>query len=444
MILSGRRALTNDFAVYGACAVVIADVERVKLPVGGERIEVVGGKLRVPDNPTIPVIEGDGIGPDIMRATRRTLDAAVSEAYRGNRRIVWLEVYAGEKAQARYGELLPQETLDAIRRHVVAIKGPLTTPMGGGFRSLNVTLRRVLDLYACVRPVRYIPGVPSRLTNPQQLDIVIFRENTEDVYAGIEYEQGSPQASKLITFLNEELGENLSAQSAVGIKPMSERGSRRIVRAAIRYALENGRRSVTIMHKGNIMKFTEGAFMRWGYEVAKEEFDEVTITESELLDETGQYKGKVADGKLVVKDRVADNMFPQLLLRPSEYDVIVTPNLNGDYLSDFAAALVGGLGLAPGANIDYETGTAIFEPTHGSAPKYANQDKVNPTSLMLSGALMLRYIGWPEAAELVEKGVRGAISQRRVTYDLARQMGGITPIRTSQYADAVIENIKAR
>jgi isocitrate dehydrogenase len=392
------------------------------------------GGITVPDAPVIPYIEGDGIGPDIWKATRLVLDAAVEKAYTGSRRIQWLEVLAGEKAYNLTGKWLPEETLSTIKDYVVAIKGPLTTPIGAGIRSLNVTLRQELDLYACVRPVRYFDGVPSPVKHPEQVDMIIFRENTEDVYAGIEWPKGSPEALKLIEFLEKEMGKKLRTDSGIGIKPMSEFGSKRLVRKAIRYALEAGKDSVTLVHKGNIMKFTEGAFRTWGYELAKEEFGNVTLTEQELWD---NYGGKRPEGKVVIKDRIADAMFQQVLLRPSEYSVLAMPNLNGDYMSDAIAAQVGGLGMAPGANIG--DGYAVFEATHGTAPKYAGLDKVNPGSLILSGAMMLEYLGWTEARELVHKALQAAISQKHVTYDLARQIPGAVEIKCSEFAQKIVE-----
>ncbi len=408
----------------------------------GSKIVSVDGTLTVPDKPTIPYVEGDGIGPDVMGAARRVIDAAVDRAYGPRHKITWLELLAGEKARQKHRDSLPDETLKAIQEHVVALKGPLETPIAGGHRSLNVALRQTLDLYACVRPVKYIPSTPSRLKHPEELDIVIFRENTEDVYSGIEFKEGSEEAKKLIAFLKENLKSEVRQDSAVGIKSISEHATKRIVRAAINYAIKNNRKSVTIVHKGNIMKFTEGGFMRWAYEVANREFKEKIVTEAELTKPDGQYKGVMPPGKILVKDRLADNMFQQLLLRTNEYDVLVLPNLNGDYISDLAAAMAGGLGLAPGANINYETGVALFEPTHGTAPAYANQDKVNPTSAILSGVLLLRHLGWKEAADTIEKAVARTVSQRRVTYDLARQLEGVQPIGTSKFADAIIENMQ--
>ncbi|MBX6362369.1 MAG: isocitrate dehydrogenase (NADP(+)) [Gemmatimonadetes bacterium] len=402
----------------------------IEVPSQGERIEVRDGELRVPDRPIIPFIEGDGTGPDIWRATKRVLDAAVERAYEGARAIVWMEVFAGEKAVNVTGEWLPDETLAALQEFKVGIKGPLTTPVGGGIRSLNVTLRQVLDLYACIRPVRYIPGVPSPVKEPEKVDVVIFRENTEDVYAGIEWSAGSEAAEKVRRFLVEEMGSDIRPESAIGVKPMSEYGSKRLVAAAIRYAIQRKRPSVTLVHKGNIMKFTEGAFRDWGYDVARQLFGDRTVPESEAAG---------AEGKVVVKDRIADAMFQQLLLRPDEYSVIATPNLNGDYLSDAAAAQVGGLGMAPGANVGEQV--AVFEATHGTAPKYANQDKVNPGSLILSGVMMLEHLGWDEAARLVVRGLEGAIARKTVTYDLERQMEGATLVSTSGFAERIVDNM---
>ena len=414
----------------------VAAYQKIQVPTEGEKITVKDGKLQIPDKPIIPFIEGDGTGPDIWRAAKMVLDAAVEKTYKGKRRIVWMEVYAGEKANKIYGEWLPQETIDAIAEHIVAIKGPLTTPVGGGYRSLNVTLRQVLDLYACVRPVKYYPGVPSPVKHPEKMDVVIFRENTEDVYAGIEWRQGTPEVKKVIDFLNSEMGTKIREDSGIGIKPISVHGTKRLVRKAIRYALENNRSSVTLVHKGNIMKYTEGAFRDWGYEVAKEEFRDHIVTEEELW---SQFDGKVPEGKIVVKDRIADNMFQQILTRTAEYDVIATPNLNGDYLSDACAAQVGGLGMAPGANIgDY---IGLFEATHGTAPKYAGLDKVNPGSLILSGVMMLQYMGWNEAGELIEKAISETIQQKRVTYDLERQIEGATLLKCSEFGAAIVENM---
>jgi len=409
--------------------------EKLNVPLEGKRIEVEGGQLRVPANPILPFIEGDGIGPDIWAAARRVLDAAVKKAFGSARRIHWFEVYAGGKARDRYGEWLPQDTLEAIRYYTVAIKGPLTTPIGGGYRSLNVTLRQELDLFACIRPVRYFEGVPSPVKRPQDVDLTIFRENTEDVYAGIEWREGTEKCRKVVEFLNREMGCSIAADSAIGVKTMSARASKQLVRKAIRYAIERKKPSVTLMHKGNIMKYTEGAFKEWGYQVAREEFPEFTITEEEA--------GKLAKrpaSKVMIKDRIADSMFQQILIRPSDYSVVATPNLNGDYLSDAAVAQVGGLGLAPGANIGDTT--AVFEATHGTAPAYAGQDKVNPGSLILSGAMMFEYMGWLEAADLIVEGMRQAIRTKRVTYDLARHMEGAITVKCSEFAGVVIAKIE--
>ncbi|AQS55032.1 isocitrate dehydrogenase (NADP(+)) [Novibacillus thermophilus] len=410
--------------------------EKYDLPTEGQAITIENGKLNVPDNPIIPFIEGDGTGPDIWAAASRVLDAAVEKAYNGKKKIAWYEIYAGEKAHNKFGEWLPKDTLEAIRTYIVAIKGPLTTPVGGGFRSLNVTLRQELDLYACVRPVRWFQDVPSPLKRPQDVDMVIFRENTEDVYSGVEWAAGSEEANKLIDFMKNELGANVREQSGIGVKPISEYGSKRLVAKAIEYAIENNRKSVTLVHKGNIMKYTEGAFKNWGYEVAKERFGDVTITEDELWNE---YGGKQPEGKIVIKDRIADIMFQLALLRPKEFDVLATMNLNGDYLSDALAAQVGGIGIAPGANIADHL--ALFEATHGTAPKYAGQDKVNPGSVLLSGVLMLEYLGWNEAAKLIYDSMDKTISQRTVTYDFARQMEGATEVKCSEFADKLIENL---
>jgi isocitrate dehydrogenase len=413
----------------------LATFNGITPPADGERVEWQDGRLVVPDHPVITFIEGDGTGPDIWRATQRVLDAAVDKAYGGTKSIAWFEIFAGEKAFERFGNWLPDESIEAVRHFRVGIKGPLTTPVGGGIRSLNVALRQILDLYSCVRPVRWYHGVPSPVRDPGKVDMVIFRENTEDVYSGIEYAEGTEQAAKLIALLAE-FGKTVRPDSGIGIKPISITGSKRLVRAALKYALANGRKSVTLVHKGNIMKFTEGAFKDWGYELVKEEFGDVTVTEEVLWDVHG---GKVPPGKIVVKDRIADNMFQQILLRPDEYDVLATTNLNGDYLSDALAAQVGGLGMAPGSNEG--DGYAIFEATHGTAPKYANLDKVNPGSLILSGVMMLRWLGWSAAADAVERGLATAIEQKRVTYDLARLMPGATEVKTSEFATAIIENL---
>ncbi len=406
-------------------------------PAGGARISVDStGKLNVPDNPIIPFIEGDGIGPDIWAASVRVFDAAVEKAYGGKRKIHWLEIYAGEKANANYGQWLPQATLDAIRQYLVAIKGPLTTPVGGGFRSLNVSLRQQLELYACVRPVRYFRGVPSPVKHPERVDMVIYRENTEDVYAGIEWQEGSAEVKKVIDFLNEQMGAGIRADSGIGIKPMSVIGTKRLVRKAIQYAVDNRRSSVTLVHKGNIMKFTEGAFRDWGYELAREEFGDVTISEDELW---SRHDGKMPAGKILIKDRIADAMLQQILTRPREYDVLALPNLNGDYMSDALVAQVGGLGLGPGANLGDEM--ALFEATHGTAPKYAGQDKVNPGSVILSGVMMFDHLGWKEAGELVVRGIENSIDKKTVTYDLERLMDGATLLKCSEFGDAIIANM---
>jgi len=403
----------------------------------GEKITFVNGDIKVPANPIIPFIEGDGIGLDIWGATRQVIDAAVEKAYGAERSIAWCEVFAGEKAKSKFDEWLPQETVDAISDLLVAIKGPLTTPVGTGIRSLNVTLRQVLDLYSCVRPCRYIEGVPSPVREPHKLNVVIFRENTEDVYAGIEWEQGSEEVQEIIHFLNTKFSTGIREDSGIGVKPISIFGTQRLVRQAIRYALDHGRRRVTLVHKGNIMKFTEGAFRDWGYQLADAEFPDLCITEDELWDKHG---GKIPDGKILINDRIADAMFQQVLLRPDEYEVIALPNLNGDYLSDACAAQIGGLGMAPGANIGDQV--ALFEATHGTAPKYAGQDKVNPGSLILSGVMMLEHLGWQESADLIDTSLCKTISQKRVTYDLERQMEGATLLKTSEFASAIIENMK--
>ena len=399
----------------------------------GHTIEVKGGKLQVPDDPVIPYVEGDGTGPDIWRASQTVFDAAVKKAYGGRRRIVWHEVLAGEKARAQVGDWLPQETVEAIRTYKVSIKGPLTTPVGGGIRSLNVTLRQELDLYQCIRPVRWFKGVPSPMREPHKVDVVIFRENTEDVYAGIEYKAGSPEAKKVHEFLTKEMGAKIRADAGIGIKPMSEFGSKRLVRKAIEHAVEYKRKVVTLIHKGNIQKFTEGAFRDWGYEVAAKEFGDVTLPESDLA----KHGGKVPEGKVLINDRIADSAFQQLLLRPDEYHVLATPNLNGDYLSDAAAAQVGGLGIAPGGNVG--DAAALFEATHGTAPKYAGQDKVNPGSVILSGCMMLRHLGWKEAADAIERAFEATIQSKVVTYDFARQLAPpVEPVKTSEFAAAIV------
>ena len=412
--------------------------EKIIVPENGTKITATNGKLNVPDNPILLFIEGDGIGYDIMTASKRIWDAAVEKAYHGNRKIAWMEVYAGEKAASVYGgDYMPEETFDALREFLIGIKGPLTTPIGGGFRSLNVTLRQVLDLYSCIRPVRWYEGVPSPVKNPEDVDVVIFRENTEDIYVGIEFESGTPENEKLAAFLRTELGaEGFFEGAGLGIKPVSAFGSKRLVRAAIRYAIERRRKSVTLVHKGNIQKFTEGAFMNWGYEVARDEFPEETISWDDVAANHG---GKVPEGKILIQDVIADIMFQKMLLRPSEHDVIATTNLNGDYLSDALAAEVGGVGIAPGANVGDEV--ALFEATHGTAPKYTNLDKVNPGSLLFSGVMMLEHIGWNEAAQLITTGYEKTLRQKVVTYDFARQMEGATEVATSAFATAIISNM---
>jgi isocitrate dehydrogenase len=410
--------------------------EKLVPPSEGKKIAVKGDKLAVPDNPIIPFIEGDGTGPDIWAAAKRVLDAAVAKAYRGKRKIVWFEIFAGEKANSKYGSYLPQDTLQAIKDHIIAIKGPLTTPVGGGFRSLNVSMRQMLNLYACVRPVRYFHGVPSPVVSPEKMNIIIFRENTEDVYAGIEWQKGTPEAKKVIEWLNSEMGRNIRLDSGIGIKPVSETASKNLIRKAIRWAIDKKLPSVTLMHKGNIMKFTEGAFREWGYELARTEFHDKTISEQELYD---KYDGKCPEGRVIIKDRIADSMFQQILTRTDEYDVLATTNLNGDYISDASAAQVGGLGLAPGANIGDFIG--LFEATHGTAPKYAGLDVVNPGSVILSGVMMLQYMGWDEAGEKIIDAMQRTISQKRVTYDLHRLMEGATKLKCSEFGSAIIENM---
>ena len=411
--------------------------QKIVVPAEGEKITLQDGKLTVPDNPIVAFIEGDGTGMDIWAASQPVLDAAVAKAYGGQRKIAWMEVYAGDKANEVYGEViwLPQETIDAIDEYIVAIKGPLTTPIGGGIRSINVALRQRLDLYACVRPVQYFNGVPSPVKHPEQVDMVIFRENTEDIYAGIEWEAYSEGAKKIIAFMQNELGVTkirFPESSGIGIKPVSEEGTSRLVRAAIQYALDNGRKSVTLVHKGNIMKFTEGAFMGWGYKVAAEEFGGKPL-------DGGPWH--VLPGGLIVKDVIADAMLQQILTRPAEYDIIATLNLNGDYISDALAAQVGGIGIAPGANINYVTGRAIFEATHGTAPKYAGLDKVNPSSVILSGEMMLRHMGWTEAADLIVAAMEKTLGQKVVTYDFARLMEGATEVKCSEFGQALIGNM---
>jgi isocitrate dehydrogenase len=418
-----------------------------------QKITIKNGKLNVPDQPTIPFIEGDGTGPDIWRASQRVFDAAVEKAYGGKKKLVWKEVLAGEKAYKQVNNWLPNDTLDAFRDYLVGIKGPLTTPVGGGIRSLNVALRQELDLYACVRPVRYFEGVPSPVKHPELTDMVIFRENTEDIYAGIEYMNGTPQAQKMLEFLQDEMGVKkirFPDSSSFGIKPVSKEGTERLVRAAIKYALEHKLPSVTLVHKGNIMKFTEGAFKTWGYELAEKEFGSKVYTWAQYDKVVAKQGQQVADallkqaqeqGKLIIKDSIADAFLQQILLRPAEYSVIATLNLNGDYISDALAAIVGGIGIAPGANINYLTGHAIFEATHGTAPKYANQDKVNPGSVILSGVMMLEYLGWKEAAALITKGLEAAIQSKHVTYDFERLMDGATLLKTSEFGEEIIKNM---
>ncbi len=410
--------------------------EKLDIPGDGEEIRFTDGELEVPARPIVPFIEGDGIGPDVWNATRTVLDAAVEKSYGSDRRVAWVEVYAGEKAKEKRDEWLPQETVDAIRHFRGAIKGPLTTPVGGGIRSLNVALRQILDLYACIRPVRHFDGVPTPVHEPGKVNMVIFRENTEDVYAGIEWEQGTGGATELIEFLRNKLGKRVREDSGIGVKPVSVTGSKRLVRKALQYCVAQGRTDLTLMHKGNIMKFTEGAFKEWGYELAAEEFGDVTVSEQRLWDE---FDGELPEGKILVKDRIADAMFQQVLLRPAEYQVIATTNLNGDYISDALAAQVGGLGMAPGSNEG--DGLALFEATHGTAPKYAGQDKVNPGSLILSGVMLLRWLGWLEAGDAVETALERTISQKRVTYDLERQMEGATLLKTSEFAAAIVDNL---
>lgn len=416
----------------------MGNYKHIKVPAFGEKITVDKGKLVVPDNPVLLYIEGDGTGPDIWKASQTVFDAAVEKAYGGKKKVAWAEIFAGEKSLAVYGdnEWLPEETLQAIEEYLVAIKGPLTTPVGGGIRSLNVTLRQRLDLFACVRPVKYYTGTPSPVKTPEKLDIVLFRENTEDVYAGVEFKAGSPEANEIIELINKKFGKNIRPESGIGVKPMSAFGSKRLIKKAIEYALDHNRKSVTLVHKGNIMKFTEGSFKEWGYEVAKEEFGNVTVTEDEVW---STYGGKVPEGKLLIKDRIADSMFQQVLLRPDEYDVVATPNLNGDYLSDAAAAQVGGLGIAPGANLSYSIG--LFEATHGTAPKYANLDKINPGSVILSGVMMFDYLGWTEVARLIESALQKTISSKVVTYDFARLMEGAREVKTSEFANEIVKNM---
>ncbi len=411
--------------------------QHIQAPADGTPITVQDKKLIVPNDPIIPFIEGDGIGRDISTAMRRVVDAAVAKVSGRQRRIAWMEIYAGEKAARLYeGNYLPQETLDAIQEYLVAIKGPLTTPVGGGFRSLNVGLRQILDLYACVRPVRYYPGVPSPVKAPELVDVVIFRENTEDVYAGIEYASGTAEADKLEAFLRDELGAKMPAGAGIGIKPISEANTKRLVRKAIQYAIDRGRQSVTLVHKGNIMKYTEGAFRTWGYELAREEFGDVTISEDEMWE---KHDGEQPEGKILIKDRIADIIFQHLLLRPAEFDVLAAPNLNGDYLSDAVAAQVGGVGIAPGGNLaDF---VAVFEATHGTAPKYTDKDMANPGSLLFSAVMMLEYLNWFDVAEAITAAYEKTIAQKTVTYDFARQMEGATKVGTAGFATAIISNL---
>jgi isocitrate dehydrogenase len=411
--------------------------KNILIPESGEKISISSGKLSVPDNPILGFVEGDGIGPDITNASLRVWDAAVDKAYAGKRKIHWCELFMGEKAAGIYeGDFFPAETLEAINDLTVSIKGPLTTPIGGGFRSLNVSLRQEMDLYACVRPVRYYSGVPSPLKKPEEVDVIIFRENTEDVYAGIEYESGTEANEKLAKFLREEMGAKFFEGAGLGVKPISAFGSKRLVRKAIQYAIDHNKPSVTLVHKGNIMKFTEGAFRNWGYEVATQEFRDYIVTEEELWD---KHNGEMPEGKILINDRIADIMFQLLQLRPAEFDVIATMNLNGDYLSDALAAEVGGIGIAPGANMAEHI--AVFEATHGTAPKYANQNKVNPSSLMFSGAMMLEYIGWNEASDLINDAFTAVMGDKTVTYDFARLMDGAATLSTSAFADALIRKI---
>lgn len=427
--------------------------EKYQLPTEGEPIRMQGSKLSVPDFPIIPFIEGDGTGPDIWAASQRVFDAAVEKVYGGRRKIAWYEVYAGEKAYNKYQEWLPDDTLKALAEYIVSIKGPLTTPVGGGIRSLNVALRQQLDLYVCQRPVRYFNGVPSPVKHPELVDMIIFRENAEDIYAGVEWEEGTPEAKKVIEFLRKEMDVKkirFPETSGVGIKPVSREGTQRLVRAAIDYALQHGRKSVTLVHKGNIMKYTEGAFKNWGYELAEREYADKAFTWLEydrIKAEQGQeaadaaQKQAVEAGKIIVKDVIADAFLQQILLRPAEYDVIATLNLNGDYVSDALAAQVGGIGIAPGANINYVSGYAVFEATHGTAPKYAGLDKVNPGSVILSGVMMFEYMGWQEVADAINKSLEKTIAEKIVTYDFARLMEGATEVKTSQFADAIIRNL---
>ncbi|MCB9763352.1 MAG: NADP-dependent isocitrate dehydrogenase [Alphaproteobacteria bacterium] len=425
----------------GLPGVHVPEFTHLSPPKSGSLITVAAdGTLHVPDDPIIPYIEGDGIGPDIWAASVRVIDAAVEKAYGGKRKIHWFEVFAGDKSHSQFGEWLPEDTLNAVRKYLVAIKGPLTTPVGGGIRSLNVALRQQLDLYVCLRPVKWYPGVPSPVKRPQDVNMVIFRENSEDIYAGVEWEAGTPEAKKLMEFLQKELGVTkvrFPDSSGLGIKPVSREGTERLVEAAIRYALEHGRKSLTLVHKGNIMKFTEGAFKNWGYQVAQDEFG------GESSIDGGPWTRVTTDDghEIVVKDVIADAMLQQILTRAAEYDVIATMNLNGDYISDALAAEVGGIGIAPGANINYDTGVSLFEATHGTAPKYAGQDKVNPSSVILSAEMMLRRLGWNEAADLIVSSVKKTIAAKTVTYDFHRLMDGATLLKCSEYGDALIQNM---
>jgi isocitrate dehydrogenase len=431
----------------------MAENQKIQPPMHGAPITLVEGKLNVPDNPIIPFIEGDGTGPDIWAASVRVFDAAVEKVYGGKRKIAWYEVYAGEKSFNKFGEWLPEETLSAMSKYIVSIKGPLTTPVGGGIRSLNVALRQELDLYVCQRPVRYFQGVPSPVKQPELVDMVIFRENSEDIYAGVEWQEGTPEVRKVIEFLKTEMGVKkirFPETSGIGIKPVSREGTERLVRAAIEYALKHKRKSVTLVHKGNIMKFTEGAFKNWGYELAEREYSDKVFTWAQydrIKAEQGAeaadnaQKQALAEGKIIVKDVIADAFLQQILLRPAEYDVIATLNLNGDYISDALAAQVGGIGIAPGANINYVTGHAVFEATHGTAPKYAGLDKVNPGSVILSGVMMFEYIGWQEVADAIIKALEKTIAEKVVTYDFARLMEGATEVKTSEFASAIIANL---
>jgi isocitrate dehydrogenase len=410
--------------------------EKIQVPKEGQPITIQNNALVIPNQPIIPFIEGDGIGPDIWKAAKYVFDAAVEKAFGGQKRVAWMEILAGEKAKNLYNEWLPTETVDAIRKYYIAIKGPLTTPVGGGFRSLNVTLRQVLNLYACIRPVKYYKGVPSPVRFPEKMNVVVFRENTEDVYAGIEWAMGSPEAKQVIEYLNNEFNTKILPDSGIGIKPISKTASQNLIRKAIEYSIQNNRSSITLVHKGNIMKYTEGAFKDWGYQLVEENYKDKFINEQSLWD---KYGGTAPEGVKIVKDRIADNMLQQVLTRTDEYDVIATPNLNGDYLSDACAAQVGGLGMAPGANIGDIHG--LFEATHGTAPKYAGQDKVNPSSLILSGVLMFQYLNWPEVATIIEEALERTIMKKQVTYDLARQLeGNVKPIKSSEFGRAIVDN----